>query len=98
MVGYGLTETSPVLSARRPWRNLRGASGQPIPFTELRIVDPETHQPVTPGQKGLVMARGPQVMEGYYKNPEATRKAIRPRRLVRYGGSGLAHQRLPTSS
>jgi long-chain acyl-CoA synthetase len=78
LVGYGLTETSPVLSARRPWRNLRGASGQPIPGTELRIVDPETHQPLPLGQKGLVMARGPQVMEGYYKNPEATAKALDP--------------------
>ncbi len=76
LVGYGLTETSPVLSARRPWRNLRGASGQPIPGTEIRVVDPETHQPLPLGQKGLVMARGPQVMEGYYKNPEATAKAL----------------------
>ena len=78
LVGYGLTETSPVLSARRSWRNLRGAAGQPIPGTELRIVDPETHQPLPLGQKGLVMARGPQVMSGYYKNPAATAKALDP--------------------
>lgn len=78
LVGYGLTETAPVLSARRQWRNLRGASGQPIPGTELRIVDPETHTPLPLGQKGLVMARGPQVMTGYYKNPEATAKALDP--------------------
>jgi long-chain acyl-CoA synthetase len=78
LVGYGLTETAPVLSARRPWRNLRGAAGQPIPFTEIKIVDPETGREVPQGTKGLVMARGPQVMEGYYKNPEATRKAIDP--------------------
>jgi long-chain acyl-CoA synthetase len=76
IVGYGLTETAPVLSARRPWRNLRGAAGQPVPFTEIKIVDPETGHEVPQGSKGLVMARGPQVMEGYYKNPEATRKAI----------------------
>jgi long-chain acyl-CoA synthetase len=78
IVGYGLTETSPVLSARRPWHNLRGASGQPIPFTEFKIVDPDNREPVSPGQKGLILARGPQVMEGYYDNPEATRKAIDP--------------------
>ncbi|PMB00493.1 long-chain fatty acid--CoA ligase, partial [Fischerella thermalis CCMEE 5196] len=42
LVGYGLTETSPVTHARRHWRNLRGAAGQPIPGTETKIVDPET--------------------------------------------------------
>ncbi|MGD1904648.1 MAG: AMP-dependent synthetase/ligase [Leptolyngbyaceae cyanobacterium] len=76
LVGYGLTETAPVLTARRHWRNLRGASGQPIPDTEIKIVDPETHQALPLGQKGLVLARGPQVMQGYYKNPEATAKAL----------------------
>jgi len=76
LVGYGLTETSPVVSARRIWRNLRGASGQPIPGTEFKIVEPDTFLPLTIGQKGLVLVRGPQIMKGYYKNPEATAKAI----------------------
>ncbi|MBE9236536.1 long-chain fatty acid--CoA ligase [Anabaena aphanizomenioides LEGE 00250] len=74
--GYGLTETSPVTNARRPWRNLRGSSGQPIPGTEVRIVDPETRQPLPAGKRGLVLLKGPQVMQGYYKNPEATKKVI----------------------
>ncbi|MGD1859768.1 MAG: long-chain fatty acid--CoA ligase [Leptolyngbyaceae cyanobacterium] len=78
LVGYGLTETSPVVSARRVWRNLRGASGQPIPGTEFKIVDPETRSPLSLEQKGLVLVRGPQIMRGYYKNPEATQKAIDP--------------------
>lgn len=76
LVGYGLTETAPVTNVRRPWRNLRGSSGPPMPATEIRIVDPDTRQPVPQGQKGLVLIRGPQVMQGYYQNPEATRKAI----------------------
>ncbi|HEY9864337.1 MAG TPA: AMP-binding protein [Candidatus Obscuribacterales bacterium] len=76
LVGYGLTETSPVLSARREWHNLRGSSGKPIPETELCIVDPETRQILPYGQKGLVLARGPQVMTGYFENPQATAKAI----------------------
>jgi len=76
LVGYGLTETSPVVSARRIWSNLRGASGQPIPGTEFKIVDPETKTPLPLEQKGLVLVRGPQIMQGYYKNPEATEKAI----------------------
>ena len=76
LVGYGLTETSPVTNARRPWHNLRGSSGQPLPETEVQIVNPETRQPLAQGEKGLVMIRGSQVMEGYYKKPEATAKAI----------------------
>jgi long-chain acyl-CoA synthetase len=74
--GYGLTETSPITHVRRPWRNIRGADGQPIPQTEARIVDPETRQPLPSGQQGLVLIRGAQVMQGYYKNPQATAKAI----------------------
>ncbi len=74
--GYGLTETSPVTNARRPWRNLRGSSGQPIPGTEVKIVHPETRQPLPVGERGLVLLKGPQIMQGYYQNPEATKKAI----------------------
>jgi long-chain acyl-CoA synthetase len=76
--GYGLTETSPVTNARRPWRNLRGSSGQPIPGTEVKIVHPETRQPLPVGTRGLVLLKGPQVMQGYYQNPEATNKVIDP--------------------
>ena len=76
LVGYGLTETSPVLTGRRFWRNLRGSAGLPIPETELKIVDLETRQPLPAGDRGLVLARGPQIMQGYFQNPEATQKAI----------------------
>lgn len=76
LVGYGLTETSPVLSARRYYRNLRGSSGLPIAGTEIKIVDLETHETLPANTPGLVMARGEQVMQGYYLNPEATKKAI----------------------
>ena len=74
--GYGLTETSPVTHVRRPWRNLIGASGQPLPATEAKIVDPETKAPLPIEKRGLVLLRGPQIMPGYYQNPEATAKAI----------------------
>jgi long-chain acyl-CoA synthetase len=76
LVGYGLTETSPVLTVRRPWHNLKGSAGQPIAHTEIKIVDPETRQQLPTGQRGLVLGRGPQIMAGYYLNPEATAKAI----------------------
>ncbi|MBW4652862.1 MAG: AMP-binding protein [Kaiparowitsia implicata GSE-PSE-MK54-09C] len=74
--GYGLTETAPITHVRRPQRNLRGADGQPLPHTETRIVDPETRKDLPVGQQGLILIRGRQVMQGYYKNPEATHKAI----------------------
>ncbi|MBN3924673.1 AMP-binding protein [Nostoc sp. NMS4] len=74
--GYGLTETSPVTHVRRPWRNLIGASGQPLPATEAKIVDPETKAPLPIEKRGLVLLRGPQIMQGYYQDPEATAKAI----------------------
>ncbi|MGK7888921.1 MAG: long-chain fatty acid--CoA ligase [Leptolyngbyaceae cyanobacterium] len=76
--GYGLTETSPITSVRRPERNFRSTSGPALPQTEIRIVDLDTGKTLPPGQKGLVLIRGPQVMQGYYQNPEATAKAIDP--------------------
>ncbi|MEA5597046.1 long-chain fatty acid--CoA ligase [Rivularia sp. UHCC 0363] len=75
-VGYGLTETSPVTHARRHWSNLRGSSGLPIPGTQVKIVDLETRRELSAGEKGLVLLKGPQIMQGYYKNPEATKTAI----------------------
>ncbi len=76
LVGYGLTETAPVTNARTHSHNLRGSSGQPIPKTEIKIVDLDTGEPLSQGKKGVVLIRGPQVMQGYYKKPEATAKAI----------------------
>ncbi|CDN11602.1 Long-chain-fatty-acid--CoA ligase [Richelia intracellularis] len=78
LVGYGLTETSPVTHARRYWSNLRGSAGKAVPGTETKIVHPETRQVLKAGEKGLVLLRGPQIMQGYYQNAEATAKAIDP--------------------
>ncbi len=75
-VGYGLTETSPITNARTPSHNVRGSAGRPLPETEIKIVDPQTRQELPQGERGLVLIRGSQVMQGYYQNPEATAKAI----------------------
>lgn len=76
LVGYGLTETSPVLTCRRPWRNIRGGAGQPLPETEIKIVDPETFQVKKLRQKGLVLARGPQIMSGYLGKRSESKKVL----------------------
>jgi long-chain acyl-CoA synthetase len=89
LVGYGLTETAPITNVRRPWQNLRLSSGQPLPGTEISIVDIETRQTLPTGQKGLVLIRGPQVMQGYYRNPEETAKAIDPQGWFNSGDLGM---------
>ncbi len=76
LVGYGLTETSPVVSCRRTWRNIRGTSGLPLPETEFRIVDLKDGQSMKFGEKGRVLVRGPQVMNGYLRKPNETAKVL----------------------
>src|SRR5215212_3574394 len=69
--GYGLTEASPVLTVTRPQNALNAASvGRPLPGVELRISDPDA------SGIGEVIARGPNVMLGYYQNETATQSAI----------------------
>ncbi|WP_017325478.1 long-chain fatty acid--CoA ligase [Synechococcus sp. PCC 7336] len=84
LVGYGLTETSPVLTVRPLEHNVRGTSGLPLKETEVQICDPDTLVPLPRAstlsaakqRKGIVRARGPQIMLGYYRNPEATAKVL----------------------
>jgi long-chain acyl-CoA synthetase len=69
--GYGLTEASPVLTVTRPEnRMLTGSVGKPLPGVEVKIAEPDTTG------VGQVIARGPNVMLGYYANEEATRDAL----------------------
>ncbi|TKY47811.1 acyl-activating enzyme 16 [Spatholobus suberectus] len=74
--GYGLTETSPVIAARRLSCNVIGSVGHPIKHTEFKVVDSETDEFLPPGSKGILKVRGPQLMKGYYKNPSATNQVI----------------------
>lgn len=70
--GYGLTETSPVLSCNPLDGSERlGTIGLPFPSTELKLVD-ENNQVVPVGGVGEICARGPQVMKGYWQKPEET--------------------------
>src|SRR4030081_2202330 len=62
--GYGLTETSPILTSNYP-QNRSGSSGRPIPNVLIRIAE-----------DGEILAKGPCVMQGYYKGTDATREVI----------------------
>jgi long-chain acyl-CoA synthetase len=70
MEGYGLTETSPVVSLSDPLGRKPGSVGRPIPGVEARILDP------WPDGVGELLIRGPIVTAGYYNDPEATARAI----------------------
>ena len=89
LVGYGLTETSPVISCRRPWRNIRGSAGQPLPQTEFKIVDPESGEQKRFYQTGLVMVKGPQVMNGYLDNLDATQSVLNKEGWFNTGDLGM---------
>ncbi|MBE3595544.1 MAG: long-chain fatty acid--CoA ligase [Hydrogenibacillus sp.] len=75
--GYGLSETSPVTHAN-PIYGFRktGSIGLPWPDTDVRILDPATHEPLSPGAVGEVAIRGPQVMKGYWNRPEETARTF----------------------
>ncbi len=77
--GYGLTETAPLGTMQPAEREPRpGTVGVPAPHTVIEIVDLETGMTVLPiGEKGEICFRGPQVMKGYWKKPEATTEAFR---------------------
>jgi long-chain acyl-CoA synthetase len=85
--GYGLTETAPVLTNRRTTQNVRGSVGLPMPQTEIQIRD-EAGNPLPQGHAGVVFARGPQVMSGYYNNPDATAKVLDDRGWFNTGDLG----------
>lgn len=77
--GYGLSETSNVISAN-PSEGIQkpGSVGIPWPDVDVRIVDLENGTRVMPpGEPGEIIAKGPQVMAGYWNNPEETEKALK---------------------
>jgi long-chain acyl-CoA synthetase len=75
--GFGLTETSPMVSFCLPWAHKPGSVGKPLPNVELRIVD-ETDKPLGPNQDGELWIRGRNVMKGYLNKPAETQAVLTP--------------------
>ncbi|MDD3149556.1 MAG: AMP-binding protein [Candidatus Gastranaerophilales bacterium] len=86
--GYGLTETSPILSVNNPSANVKYSVGQPLTNTQIKIVDTETFEELPAESKGLVLAKGDMVMKGYYKNKDATDNIISPDGWINTGDLG----------
>jgi len=84
--GYGTTETSPVVSSnvppsrvREPWFVCakQGTVGRPIPGVAVKIVDLDTGEDLGVGKPGMLLVKGPNVMKGYWNDPEQTAKVIK---------------------
>ncbi|MFC4776907.1 long-chain fatty acid--CoA ligase [Paenibacillus sp. GCM10023252] len=76
--GYGLTEASPVTHANNIWEGRKsGSIGLPFPDTIARIVHPQTGEELPAGSMGELEVSGPQVMKGYWNNPEETGRVLR---------------------
>ncbi len=85
--GYGMTESSPVITINPKGKVKLGTTGIPVPSTELRIID-DAGNPVAIGEIGEIQVRGPQVMKGYYNQPEETANTITPDGWLNTGDIG----------
>jgi len=86
MEGYGCTELSPVVSINLPdytgpggrqKAHKFGSIGQPLPGIAIKIVDPQTFETVPENESGLMLVKGPNIMQGYLKRPELTDEVIK---------------------
>ena len=89
--GYGLTETSPMVSFLAPEFALTkvGSSGRTPMFVEVKIVDSAGATVETPGAQGEILVRAPNVFKGYWGLPEATAKAIDADGWLHTGDAGF---------
>lgn len=86
IVGYGLTETSPLLAGgpHGDQTIAHGSAGKPVPHVEIRIADPHPETGV-----GEILARGRNIMQGYYNDPDATEATFTEDGWLRTGDLGL---------
>jgi long-chain acyl-CoA synthetase len=87
--GFGMTESSPVVSVNPLRGNARiGTIGMPVPSTWVRICDEDNNE-LPLGQAGEIQVKGPQVMKGYYNQPDATASTITAEGWLRTGDVGI---------
>ena len=86
--GYGLTEASPVVAVCRPELHKKGTIGHPIPGVKTAIWN-DRNEILPHNREGELMVRGPNVMRGYYRNPEATGAALTPDGWLHTGDLGF---------
>lgn len=91
--GYGLSETSPVLSFNPDFIDeFSGTTGLPVPSTDIKLLDDDDKEaPI--GKPGEICAKGPQIMSGYWKNPEANATAFTDDGYFRTGDIGVFDER-----
>ncbi len=87
-IGYGLTETAPLIAGANPSKSVFGSTGPSINDIELKINDPDPAS-----GEGEIWARGPMVMKGYYKEPELTRQVLTPDGWLKTGDLGVFDER-----
>lgn len=89
---YGLTETSPGMTASRLTDSVEVRAttvGHAYPFVDVKVIDPETGEECPVGVHGEMCCKGYNVMQGYYKNPEATREIIDANGYLHSGDLGM---------
>jgi len=86
--GYGLTETSPVVSSNQIGEVKLGTIGKAVPHTEVKVIDAEGNM-LKNGQPGEICIRGPQVMKGYWQNEEATANVLDTEGWLKTGDVGV---------
>lgn len=91
LTSYGLTEATALVSVCTPaddFETVADTVGHPLPGTELKIVSPDG-EALPPGERGELLVRGPNVMQGYFEDPAATAEAIDPDGWLHTGDVGL---------
>jgi fatty-acyl-CoA synthase len=89
--GYGMSETMAATHINPPQHPKPQCLGIPVFDVDARVIDPETGQPLPPGDTGEIVIHGPQVMQGYWGQPEATQQAfitLDGQRFLRTGDLG----------